>query len=119
MKPMHKVIKQKDFLTCLQLEVSNLSLQQRKTKQNDKIHRITPENETNYLKTTKEMENSKEISEKYKIKRIGQTLGRNWDWTTGVVHWRKHSRFDSIDNLSQIIFFRKFKERERKRERKS
>lgn len=34
---------------------------------------------------------------------INKTFGRNWDWTTGVVHRRKQSRLDCIDPLSKII----------------
>ena len=46
-----------------------------------------------------------------------QTLCRNWDCTTGVVHSRKHSRFDCIDRLSKNMIPQPERERERERER--
>ena len=45
--------------------------------------------------------------------KIEQTLCRNWDCTTGVMHSRKHSRFDCIDPLSKIMISRRKRERER------
>ena len=47
-----------------------------------------------------------------------QTLCRNWDCTTGVVHSRKHSRFDCIDRLSKNMIPQPERERERERERR-
>lgn len=32
-----------------------------------------------------------------------ETLGKNWELTTGVVQWRKQPKLDCIDTLSRII----------------
>lgn len=41
-----------------------------------------------------------------------QTLGKNWELTTGVVQWRKQPKLDCIDPLSRIIIILEERERD-------